>query len=988
MYYVCGDKQRREAVRRQQIFNGIDFLRILERPGQPGPTLEVHFIHELKADALRKSNVRISGGSRIRDVKVSGVSRGNQPNILQVELDREGDYSTYSLQVEADHRGLRLDPQLSAVDFTFKSADVDCCTEDAYPAESQILPEIDYMARDYASFRQLMLDRISLLLPQWQERSAADPGMVLVEILAYVADHLSYQQDVIATESYLSTARRRISVRRHARLLDYNISEGCNARVWVQIRVNRDIVRCKDAGAILPSRTRLLTKIAGQEKRVLPEIPEHLRDPRAFVGRVDGQEQAAEGPLMQSVADSPVMFETMHDVKGLYQTHNEMRFYTWGRRECCLPKGATSAALLGTFPNLQKGDVLVFTEVYSPHTGRVEDADPAHRHAVRLTKVTWKDTKDPIGALPLLAPSGITGPTGTILIEEWRTRREERDVETITITEEGAGLQKVHAVENIHVVEQEQAIQEGQVVEDHVEEEDAVLEADKIVVVGVEDEGRETARALDETHLVEQKRTFIEEPDYSVAITEIEWDIADALPFPLYLSATTAAEHGRVYIENVSVALGNIVLADQGELVQEKLDPPQKSTLYWASAGSGGKGEERRRIPVPARYYPSLKYGPLTYREPFDESDPPSATVTMHQDAHEALPVIELRETLNGGPAREGEGEKWECRRDLLCSEPTDRHFVVEREDDTRTFLRFGDGRHGLHPEAGMLAEKTLFACYRQGNGIRGNIGAETLYHVICQDPLVAGSIQEISNPLPAQGGSEPERIEDVRQMIARAFSRQDRGVTPDDYIAIAGRQSEIEKANAVMRWTGSWSTVFLAVERKGGLPVDEEFKAKLSKKLECSRMAGGDLVIVGPTYVPLEIALRVRIDADHLPGKVQAELQKVFSNKRWPDGTRGIFHPDNCKFGQPVYLSTLLHAAHEVSGVTAVAVSTFRRLDAEQEDSQPEERLPMGWSEIARLENNPDDPEQGIFRLYLDEEPDYPEYGALRPLLKAESET
>ena len=45
--------------------------------------------------------------------------------------------------------------------------------------------------------------------------------MALVELLAYAADNLSYRQDAIANEAYLATARQRVSVRRHARLVDY-----------------------------------------------------------------------------------------------------------------------------------------------------------------------------------------------------------------------------------------------------------------------------------------------------------------------------------------------------------------------------------------------------------------------------------------------------------------------------------------------------------------------------------------------------------------------------------------------------------------------------------------------------------------------------------------------------------------------------------------------------------------------------------------------
>jgi len=45
--------------------------------------------------------------------------------------------------------------------------------------------DINYLAKDYASFRQLMLDRIALLSPQWTERNAADLGVALVEAVAF-----------------------------------------------------------------------------------------------------------------------------------------------------------------------------------------------------------------------------------------------------------------------------------------------------------------------------------------------------------------------------------------------------------------------------------------------------------------------------------------------------------------------------------------------------------------------------------------------------------------------------------------------------------------------------------------------------------------------------------------------------------------------------------------------------------------------------------
>src|SRR5207245_5276350 len=127
-----------------------------------------------------------------------------------------------------------------AIDFSFKvecPSDFDCKPVHLCPEADPDEPDIDYLAKDYGSFRRLLLDRMSQLVPQWRQSSAADTGIALVELLSYVGDHLSYQQDAIATEAYLETARRRVSLRRHALLVDYPMHDGCNARAWLQLQV-------------------------------------------------------------------------------------------------------------------------------------------------------------------------------------------------------------------------------------------------------------------------------------------------------------------------------------------------------------------------------------------------------------------------------------------------------------------------------------------------------------------------------------------------------------------------------------------------------------------------------------------------------------------------------------------------------------------------------------------------------------------------------
>ena len=158
------------------------------------------------------------------------------------------------------------------------------------------------------------------------------------------------------------------------------------------------------------------------------------------------------------------------------------------------------------------------------------------------------------------------------------------------------------------------------------------------------------------------------------------------------------------------------------------------------------------------------------------------------------------------------------------------------------------------------------------------------------------------------------------------AFRRQERAVTPEDYAEVAERHAEVQRAAATFRWTGSWHTVFLTVDRLGGLPVDEDFERQMRRHMERYRMAGYDLEVDGPRFVPLEIELHVCVRPDYFRSSVKAALLEVFSSRSLPDGRRGVFHPDNFTFGQPVYLSRLIAAAQAVAGVESVRATKFQR--------------------------------------------------------------
>ena len=754
---------------------------------------------------------------RSTGIKVTQVVTAD--NVITLTVDRAGDYSAYTLNLvvgeSSDQPPSGFDAQLSSLRFTFKvecPSDFDCKPDDECPPEIFPDPLIDYLAKDYGSFLRLMLDRMSTIMPDWKERNAADMGIALVETVAYAADYLSYYQDAVATEAYLGTARQRVSMRRHARLLDYAMHDGCNARAWVSLEITP---AGGSEGVVLPKGTILLTRGKDDAAVVLP---------------ADLQEVLEK--------ESPLVFETLHEIT-MHSAHNKIRFYTWDDSECCLPRGATRATLYNDPSlSLEVGNVLVFEEVLSPDTGESPDVDPDHRHPVRLTKVSYEDTD------------------GNLLVD--------------------------------------------------------LL--------------------------------------HGTPIVEIEWDAADALPFALCISALVNSDTGMHLVEDLSVARGNTVLVDQGRTM-----PAEALGNILTDAAGNLARLMLKRSPVTRQGHARDRFSQLVRdaeNEPvvFDSDAP--AVSAMQWEMRDTLPAIHLIE--NGDASR-----PWLPRFDLLASNRFDTHFALETDNTGRAFVRFGDGFHGQKPKP----DSTFEGVYRVGNGAAGNVGAQAITRIV----VAGGGVDRVRNLLPARGGKDPESMEEVRQYAPQAFRTQERAVTTADYAEMAERHPEVQKAAATLRWTGSWYTVFITLDRLGGRLVDAGFKKEMLVFMERFRLAGEDLEIDGPRFVPLDIVFTVCLLPGYFRSQVKEDLLKRFSSRVLPDGTSGYFHPDNFTFGQTVYLSQLIALAMSVPGVkwvdaedTPLKPNRFRRWGQPADGEFDAGMIEFGRLEIARLDNDPSVPENG----------------------------
>ncbi len=232
---------------------GIDYLIVIAGQRE----LEIHFLEPIASVLEQKSAYLLSGGERVTDVTISDATKLNSRTVL-LTLNKFGDWAPYQLAIsEAVWQDADLDPVFSWIRFSFKVScpnDIDCRQ---HPPGFEKFPDLynfDYLAKDYESFKQAMLDRLPSTISEYWDRAEADFGIAIIDLLAYAGDRLSYYQDRVAAESQLTTARSRESVSGHLKLLDYALDPGQTATTYICLEVNRDLTVSAETQVETPAR--------------------------------------------------------------------------------------------------------------------------------------------------------------------------------------------------------------------------------------------------------------------------------------------------------------------------------------------------------------------------------------------------------------------------------------------------------------------------------------------------------------------------------------------------------------------------------------------------------------------------------------------------------------------------------------------------------------------------------------------------------------
>jgi hypothetical protein len=250
---------------RNATFNGVDYAEAHSAQGVTGPEtaktitfrIDVHFINRVRVmGTLERGRppvtLTVSGGGAVPvacpvvgDEDWSTDTSGRP--VLRVSADLPAAPGRYLLTVHSD----RVDPCLASAAITVFGDAIDRGDGEAATAGDRLGEppvQVDYLAKDFASFLVALSNFSAARYPLWAERSEADFGVMLMEVLSALADELSYLQDRVAAEATIGTATQRLSLVRHVRLVDYEPMPALAATAVLQF----DVAPAEPGRAALP----------------------------------------------------------------------------------------------------------------------------------------------------------------------------------------------------------------------------------------------------------------------------------------------------------------------------------------------------------------------------------------------------------------------------------------------------------------------------------------------------------------------------------------------------------------------------------------------------------------------------------------------------------------------------------------------------------------------------------------------------------------
>lgn len=283
----------------------------------------------------------------------------------------------------------------------------------------------------------------------------------------------------------------------------------------------------------------------------------------------------------------------------------------------------------------------------------------------------------------------------------------------------------------------------------------------------------------------------------------------------------------------------------------------------------------------------------------------------------------------------------WQRVDDFANSDRHDRHFMIDYATGEVSFgpnIRQRDGatrQYGRMPEA---SRRIRFSQYRHGGGAAGNVPANRLQQLRTALPY----IDQVINMKRAEGGRDPEDIDEAKLRARREVRSQQRAVTAEDYEDLA-----IQASRGVAR------VRCVTPDKAAGLPagmvdillvpavfesirLSDYFKLTLSQELmrdverhlDQYRLITTTLRIREPNYLGIKVNAEIVVNEYSDPDLVRARVIQSLRNflSPLPLGKEGDDDDEllganwnGWPFGRALFVSELFTLIQRVPGVKHV---------------------------------------------------------------------
>lgn len=784
------------------------------------------------------------------------------------------------------------------------SAACDCCAgvTDRTPvlvSDRPGLSAIPYRVGTHPDFLASMLagltDAQRPALARLASRDRGDFTPALLDAWAVVSDVLTFYTERLAQESYLRTARERVSLQELGRLIGYRMRPGVAAETQLAFAIQ--------APPDLPAAT---TQEPGSAPPVTPAVVTLDAGLRV---------QSIPGP-----GEQPQTFETVEAI----EARPQWNAIPASPNVALMPgKGASGAWLAGAALGLKPGDALLLAgtaaDVLPEHWDLriLTDvaADPPHDR----TRVAWDE---PLGSVsPAGSPANPALPhvmrkrldvfghgapaygllPGQTLPGDWpgftisKAGADHVDVEgshpdvtkgSWVVLSKGAS-RELWAVGSVSELSRADFATSGKVTRlglvggehyewfaDHPRETKVFAVSAPLALADVPDEshvGDTTIRVDTDVTAMLPGRRIVVRGTTTGGVDHAETAIVKAIgpAGPGRWTIVLDAKLTATYVRATVVVHGNVATATHGETVAQVL-------------GSGQANAAFQRF--------TLAHAPLTQRR--STADPSGVGAALDVRVNDV---------------------RWDEAPTLYGARPGDRAYVLRTDEQGRAYVQFGDGGAGARLPSGS---NNVRARYRTGLGAAGNVGAGALAQLIDR-PLGA---KGVSNPAAAGGGVDPEGEAAARASIPLAVRTLGRAVSLLDYEDYARAYAGVAKAQAAVLPLRAGRTVVVTVAftGDGDGEGDGDAGARLGE-LAASLRSHGDphveLEVVAYRQTTFHAGLKVAVDPAYEPKPVLAAVEAAL---------RSAYSFEARGFGDPVERSRIVAVAHSVSGVVAVDIDVL----------------------------------------------------------------